>query len=482
MVTLRQDGIDDSLGIAFPRIKPRPTPSRYAAWQRALLLVNDIAVFFASALLALVVTKTPLAAVLARADVVLALFFAAAIAFLIYERVGLYRHSVGGSTRDEIYSSLAASVLRLLPPAALLILLPSLAPFRHQLAVAVAFSAAGISLTRLGLRVLRDHITPPRSRRIAVAGTPARVEALPSQLSLTGRDSILRLPLEEFDEEVNEVAINGNVEQLSWLEHATNWNCDTLIVTEALPTSVMPALLRAIEARGIELAFAPMRIKPHACDFRVRRDGGLALLYPQSLAVTTPGADFLRRVFDLMITIPALVAVTPLLIAIALAIAVDSGRPIFFRQRRVGRYGKEFDVLKFRTMRNDAEDETGPQWAKAGESRVTRLGRWLRRTSFDELPQLINVLRGDMSLVGPRPERPYYVERFRAIVPRYDERHLVRPGITGWAQINMRRILEPKEVGEKLSYDLFYLEHWSIFLDATIFLKTLAEFLFQKAA
>jgi lipopolysaccharide/colanic/teichoic acid biosynthesis glycosyltransferase len=95
---------------------------------------------------------------------------------------------------------------------------------------------------------------------------------------------------------------------------------------------------------------------------------------------------------------------------------------------------------------------------------------------------LINVLRGEMSLIGPRPERPFYVDQFRALVPRYDERNLVRPGITGWAQINMRRILDPSAVGEKLSYDLFYLEHWSLFLDATILLKTAAEFLFHEAA
>ena len=206
------------------------------------------------------------------------------------------------------------------------------------------------------------------------------------------------------------------------------------------------------------------------------------MLYPQQLAICTPGADVLRRIFDLAWTLPALVLLAPLFGLLALGVALDSGRPVFFRQERVGRNGKVFDVLKFRTMRVDAEAGTGPIWASAGEARVTRFGRWLRRTSLDELPQLINVLRGEMSLVGPRPERPYYVERFRALMPRYDERHLVRPGITGWAQINMRRVLQPSAAGEKLSHDLFYLEHWSIFLDATIVLKTAAEFLFHDAA
>ena len=178
--------------------------------------------------------------------------------------------------------------------------------------------------------------------------------------------------------------------------------------------------------------------------------------------------------------IPAIAVFAPLLAALAAAVRLDGAGPVIYRQTRVGRFGKEFSMLKFRTMQVDAEKHTGPVWARAGESRVTRVGRFLRRTSLDELPQLFNVLLGEMSIVGPRPERPFYVEQFRAILPRFPERHLVRPGITGWAQINMRRTLQPSDVGDKLSYDLFYLENWSIFLDVTIVLKTAAEFLFQR--
>jgi exopolysaccharide biosynthesis polyprenyl glycosylphosphotransferase len=370
----------------------------------------------------------------------------------------------------------------LIPPALLLVLLPDLAPYRHQLAIAVGLSAVGLSASRVGLTLLRDRFVPTTPRRIVVAGTPERVDALPGQLSLRGHDAILRMPLARFDEELDEIARHGDVSKLSWLEHAAAWNCDTLLLTEALPPELMPSILRLCEARGMRLAFAQMRLRPHAYDLEVRRDGGVALLYPQHLAVCTTGADVIRRVFDLALTVPALILLSPLLAAVALAIALDSGRPVFYRQTRVGRHGKTFEILKFRTMRVDAEAHSGPTWAKAGETRVTRLGKHLRRWSIDELPQLINVVRGEMSLIGPRPERPFYVDRFRALVPRYDERHLVRPGITGWAQINMRRILDPSAVGEKLAYDLFYLEHWSLFLDATILLKTAAEFLFHEAA
>jgi lipopolysaccharide/colanic/teichoic acid biosynthesis glycosyltransferase len=184
---------------------------------------------------------------------------------------------------------------------------------------------------------------------------------------------------------------------------------------------------------------------------------------------------------DVATVIPAIVVLALPMALIALAVYLDSDGPVFYRQTRVGKLGSEFDILKFRTMRPDAESQTGPIWARSGESRTTRIGRFLRRTSFDELPQVFNVLRGDMSIVGPRPERPFYVAQFRKMFRRYDERHLVRPGITGWAQINMRRMLDPSEIGEKLSYDLFYLEHWSPFMDVLIICKTAAEFLFQRA-
>jgi exopolysaccharide biosynthesis polyprenyl glycosylphosphotransferase len=482
MVTTQPNGVDESLGITLPRVKPRPNPQQYAGWHSGLLLASDVTVFVAAGLASLALTHTDPTAFTQRADVVLALVFAAAVVLMIYDRLGLYKRSFGSSPRDELYASFAGSLLGLIPPALLLVLLPGLAPYRHQLAIAVGFSAVGLSLSRVGLTLLRDRIAPPRPRRIVVAGTPERVDALPGQLSLRGRDAILRMPLARFDEELDEVGVHGDVSRLSWIEHASAWNCDTLLLTEALPPELMPAILRVCEANGMRLAFAQMRLRPHAYDLEVRRDGGVALLYPQHLAVCTPGADLIRRTFDLALTVPALLLLSPLLLVVGLGIAIDSGRPIFFRQTRVGRFGKTFEILKFRTMRVDAEAESGPTWAKQGESRVTRFGRWLRRTSIDELPQLLNVLRGEMSLIGPRPERPFYVEQFRARVPRYDERHLVRPGITGWAQVNMRRILDPSAATEKLAYDLFYLEHWSLFLDATILLKTAAEFLFHDAA
>jgi hypothetical protein len=216
---------------------------------------------------------------------------------------------------------------------------------------------------------------PLSMRRIAIAGTPERVAAVPSDLSLTSSDVVLRLPVETFDDDVAEVVADGDVTRLEWLRAALDRGVDELIVTEALPPEIMPALLRYLEARGVKLAFAPMRIRPHACDFTVRRDGGLALLYPQSLSICTPGAEWARRAFDLAISVPALIALAPLLALVALAVQLDSPGGIFYRQRRIGRYGVPFDIIKFRTMRPDAEVASGPVWARSGEERTTRVGR-----------------------------------------------------------------------------------------------------------
>jgi len=483
METIQPNGLASSLGYALPQVKLRQSPAAYAGWQRVLLLASDLFVLVTAGTLALSLRHVPLADLLERSDVVMALAFAATSSLLINERVGLYRASFSGNARNQIYGAFAASAMGIVPPLLILLLLPSLSPFRSALALAALFSATGLSATRFVFHALRDRVAPPNARRIAIVGKPERVDLLPGDLSLTSRDSILRLPIVRFDEEMNEALQDGDLQQLQWLQNAIAWNCDTLIVTEALPPSVMPAILRVTEARGIKLAFAPLRLRPHACDFRVHRDGGVALLYPSSLAICSRGVGLLRRVFDLAIVMPALIVLAPLLLTIALLVMLDSGAPIFYRQTRVGRYGKEFQILKFRTMSQDAEKQTGPTWVQAGDARVTRLGRLLRRLSLDELPQLVNVLRGEMSIVGPRPERPFYVERFRAILPRYDERHLVRPGITGWSHLNMRRdVVDTSAIGERLSYDLFYLENWSIFFDATIVFKTAAEVFFHKAA
>ncbi|MBC5798926.1 MAG: exopolysaccharide biosynthesis polyprenyl glycosylphosphotransferase [Candidatus Eremiobacteraeota bacterium] len=478
MTTTSQTGLDTSLGTAA-QLTPRPQPARFGRYWGLVLFVSDLIVTYVAALLAATFTRTPLALLAREEGTLQAVVFGVLLWIMLFERIGMYRRSFAVNARDEVYAALAASTMGVLPTLAIFLLLPSLLPYRHLLVGTTFLAVVFVSATRFMAYAAKARVAPARGRRIAVVGTPERVAAVPQDLSLTKADNVVRLGIDDFDDEV--ASSGGDVTKLDWLEFALEHGCTELIVTEALPPEIMPALLRTTEARGLRLAFAPMRIRPHACDFQVRRDGGLALLYPQSLAICTPGAELLRRTIDLGIALPALLLLSPLMAAIAAGVALDLGAPIFYLQTRVGKLGRPFRMIKFRTMPLDAEATTGPIWARAGEPRVSRYGRFLRRMSLDELPQLFNVVRGDMSIVGPRPERPFYVEQFRKMLPRYDERHLVRPGVTGWSHIHMHRNVDTSAIGERLSYDLFYLEHWSVFMDIFIVCKTAFEFLFHSA-
>jgi len=179
-----------------------------------------------------------------------------------------------------------------------------------------------------------------------------------------------------------------------------------------------------------------------------------------------------KDIFSFVASVGMLLLTSPLLVLAAIAIKLDSPGPVFFKQQRVGRNGQTFVLWKFRSMREDAEDDTGPIWAALGDPRVTRVGRILRKTRIDELPQLWNVLKGEMSLVGPRPERPVFVEQLQQKIPYYGLRHIVKPGITGWAQINYGYGRNEADTVEKLQYDLFYIKNLSVVLDFLTLLET----------
>jgi sugar transferase (PEP-CTERM system associated) len=178
-----------------------------------------------------------------------------------------------------------------------------------------------------------------------------------------------------------------------------------------------------------------------------------------------------KRLIDLVIAAFGLLVLAPVFLLCALLIKIDSRGPASYRQIRVGLRGHPFVIRKFRSMVDGAE-KAGPQWAAAKDPRVSRVGRWLRKSRLDELPQLFNVLKGEMSLVGPRPERPVFVQTLRAEIPYYDLRHTVRPGITGWAQIRFRYGASAADSHTKLQYDLYYVKHLSLALDLRVLLET----------
>jgi sugar transferase (PEP-CTERM system associated) len=190
----------------------------------------------------------------------------------------------------------------------------------------------------------------------------------------------------------------------------------------------------------------------------------------------------MKRTIDLTLSVVMAVAALPLIAMTALLVLLDDGRPVLYRQERVGENGRVFTLSKFRSMRKDAEEDGTPIWAKDGDDRVTRIGGFLRKTRLDELPQLWNVVRGDMSFVGPRPERPFFVEQLSKVIPFYQQRHAVKPGLTGWAQVKYRYGASLEDAMEKLRYDLYYIKHLSVFFDLTIVFDTVKVVLFRKGA
>ena len=189
-----------------------------------------------------------------------------------------------------------------------------------------------------------------------------------------------------------------------------------------------------------------------------------------------------RRTVSLLTAVVLTILAAPILLVSALLIKLDSRGPVFYTQERVGRDGQTFKMLKFRTMAVDAERAGAPVWAEKNDPRVTRVGRWLRRFRIDELPQILNVIRGEMGIVGPRPERPEFVAQLRTQIPYYDLRALVPPGITGWAQIRYPYAASLDEAREKLNYDLFYVKHLSVVLDLVILFHTAKVVLFGRGA
>jgi exopolysaccharide biosynthesis polyprenyl glycosylphosphotransferase len=242
----------------------------------------------------------------------------------------------------------------------------------------------------------------------------------------------------------------------------------------------MNEVMHAAEGVTLELLYCPAAMDVSRSQVRVTDVGGRPILKLKTL--TMSGVPYVvKRILDFGFSALFLICFSWLYGLIALAVFLDSGKPLFYKQPRVGLDGREFDLVKFRTMRVDAEQTSGPVWAVKSDPRTTRVGKFLRRWSLDEIPQFWSVLRGDMSLVGPRPERPHFVNEFSQKVPQYLDRHRVKAGLTGWAQVHGFRGSE-STVEERTECDLFYVENWSLWLDVRILFRTVVEVIRGRGA
>jgi putative colanic acid biosynthesis UDP-glucose lipid carrier transferase len=334
---------------------------------------------------------------------------------------------------------------------------------------------------RLGLRSLRVRGLNQRHVAIVGAGTLGRTVATRLRQSPWAGFSIYRFydddpgrigtsvedrPVLPTDESLLADVAAGHIDQV-WL---------------ALPLRAearIRQVLTMLRDHAVEVRFVPDIYGFHLLNHSVTEVAGL----PVISLTETPMSGINRAVKaieDYALAAILVALASPIMIAIAAGVKLSSRGPVLYRQKRVTWNGEVFEMLKFRTMPVTAEDDSGPVWAKRGESRATPFGAFLRRTSLDELPQLLNVLRGEMSLVGPRPERPQFVEQFRSQIPGYMQKHLVKAGITGWAQVNDLR--GDTDLAQRIQYDLFYIDNWSLWFDLRILVRTLWHILTSRNA
>jgi exopolysaccharide biosynthesis polyprenyl glycosylphosphotransferase len=270
----------------------------------------------------------------------------------------------------------------------------------------------------------------------------------------------------------------GSVEEIASIVAAHR--IETILVCKSdRDTDELARLFALLEGKTVQILIQPDVIGITPTRLRLRELFGTALLGVKDLPMTT-WSRIAKRGFDIVFSAMVLLPFAPFAGVIFFLIWLESGRPMLYRQVRVGLEGEEFELYKFRTMKVNAEKESGPTWTKRDDPRVTRIGRLLRRLSLDEIPQFINVLKGEMSVVGPRPERPEFVMQFQQYVPKYLERHRLKTGLTGWAQVNGLRGEVP--IAERTKYDLYYIENWSLKLDLRIIFKTVYAILFGKDA
>ncbi len=322
-------------------------------------------------------------------------------------------------------------------------------------------------------------------RRVLVLGTgmrAARIEALMSQAENKPFALIHFLPVVSEDvqtaPEVTLPALSASNRPLS--EIVETLGVDEIVVATDERRGLPIKDIMAVKLGG-------MRVTDYLTFYeREARRVDLDALEPSwfiySDGFSASGWDlFGKRAFDIIVSVLFLLFTLPVTLLAAILVKLDSPGPIFYRQERTGRLGRPFMLFKFRSMRTDAEKH-GPQWAAQSDSRITRIGGILRKTRIDEIPQIFCVLRGDMSFIGPRPERPFFVSSLAQDVPYYEERHRMKPGITGWAQVNYPYGASIADAKEKLSYDLYYTKNFSLFLDVLILLQTIRVVLIPDGA
>lgn len=281
------------------------------------------------------------------------------------------------------------------------------------------------------------------------------------------------------NESVRGISVLGPIESLE--EYLSKNIAESIIITLKLKEyDRLEEIVHVCEKSGVHTEFVPdyndiISTKPYTVDFL-----GLPLIHIRHVPLMEAGNAFIKRAMDIVGSLLCIVLFSPIMLAAAIAVKLSSPGPLIFKQERVGLHNRTFKMYKFRSMTVQKASEEVSKWTTKNDVRVTPVGRFIRKTSIDELPQLFNVLKGDMSLIGPRPERPFFVDKFKEEIPRYMIKHQVRPGMTGWAQVNGLR--GDTSIRKRIELDLFYIENWSVSFDIRILFLTVFKGFVNKNA
>ena len=399
-----------------------------------------------------------------------ALLYSGSILLVCFS-LGLYQGQVIVDRGMMVQRLIVSFALALLFLAGLFYSLPILEIWRAVLAGATPVAFFALLVVRLFL--LRGAALTPFKEKIVVLGAGERaasIEALAKSPWSTGFTCQGFLPTGEVVSQVPSERCLPRVNSLA--DFCKDSGVSKVVVAAELPPDKLPnrqlldCRLRGIEVSDYATFFAHQTgridLDHVEVDWFLYSDGYWGIR----------SYKFVKRGLDMLLSALLLLLALPLCLVVAVAIRLQDRGPIFYSQDRVGLGGKPFRMFKFRSMCVQAEGDGRPRWAEEGDPRITLLGTFLRRTRIDEIPQFLNVLKGDMSLVGPRPERPYFVESLTAAVPFYADRHAVKPGLTGWAQLHYRYGASGEEARRKLEYDLYYVKFFGLFLDLAIILQT----------
>jgi Undecaprenyl-phosphate glucose phosphotransferase len=395
---------------------------------------------------------------------------------LVLQAMGLYRPQRQWSAFDEVFGVFKATVVAGLLVVALTYFVREARYSRGALAIFTLLAFVGVGLARFLfkeiLQALRRRGYNLRYILVLGVGRLARqvLEVVDEHRELGYRPvGCLSVTAKRVGTSVAGVQVIGTLADLRDVL-ATRAIDQVLVALPGKSAHRVAAAMEVLADTTVDVKLVPDALQYATLFGGLEEFGGLPVVSMQSTGVLGLHA-VLKRIFDIVFSSIFLLAVSPLFLLLALAVKLSSRGQVLFAQERVGLDGRAFRMLKFRTMRTDAE-AAGPSFAQSKDPRATRLGSLLRRLSLDELPQLLNVLAGDMSLVGPRPERPMFIARFRKRIPRYQLRHMVKAGMTGWAQIHGLR--GNTSIAKRVEYDLYYIEHWSLLLDLKILLRTVA--------